>query len=533
MAKRVKKKIKADVKSLESPKTNYGRRTSDREPYLKRAREAAEKTIPSLFPKEGTSGSTTFTTPEQSFGARALNFLASKISLAIMPPNTPMCRLVPPEDILDEAQENDTLSQEILKQLTRIEQKLLRFINANQIRVAVAEGSKQLVVAGNVLFYLPPESKGVRVYKLTDYTVQRDGFGNILEIITHEKIAWATIPTENQATIQKESGKSDQKDSDQFELYTRIALVKEKEAEPYYHSYQEIDGVILEDTVNIHPFDKLPWIATRLYKVDGEDYGRGFIEEYQGDLNSLEILSGALRDLAAIAASVRILVNPMGMTDPNKLAKAANGAFVAGREEDVRAFQLNKLADLQVAKAQADSIEARLSYAFLLNSAVQRSGERVTAEEIRYVAGELESTMGGIYSILSQEFQLPLVRLLLHQMETTGEIKEMGTSLSLVDIRIITGMEALGRGQDLANLEKFVSLVVQLAQAEGIDRLKLDGILTQAANALNLDSSTLVKTDEELAAEMATQEQQAVDQAGLMAGANSMGDMAGQLLQQQ
>ncbi|UZT50437.1 head-to-tail connector protein [Enterobacter phage 04_vB_Eclo_IJM] len=35
----------------------------------------------------------------------------------------------------------------------------------------------------------------------------------------------------------------------------------------------------------------------------------------------------------------------------------------------------------------ADAIEQRLGWAFLLNSAVQRNAERVTAEEIRYVAG--------------------------------------------------------------------------------------------------------------------------------------------------
>lgn len=46
----------------------------------------------------------------------------------------------------------------------------------------------------------------------------------------------------------------------------------------------------------------------------------------------------------------------------------------------------------------------------LLNSAVQRNGERVTAEEIRYVAGELEDTLGGVYSLLSQELQLSLIR---------------------------------------------------------------------------------------------------------------------------
>ena len=50
-----------------------------------------------------------------------------------------------------------------------------------------------------------------------------------------------------------------------------------------------------------------------------------------------------------------------------------------------------------------------MSYAFLLNTAIQRDAERVTAQEIRYMAQQLETAMGGIYSLLSQEFQLPLV----------------------------------------------------------------------------------------------------------------------------
>ena len=40
----------------------------------------------------------------------------------------------------------------------------------------------------------------------------------------------------------------------------------------------------------------------------------------------------------------------------------------------------------------------------MLQSSVQRDAERVTTEEIRYLAGELEDTLSGIYSILSQDF---------------------------------------------------------------------------------------------------------------------------------
>lgn len=66
-----------------------------------------------------------------------------------------------------------------------------------------------------------------------------------------------------------------------------------------------------------------------------------------------------------------------------------------------------------------------MSFAFLLNSAVQRQGERVTAEEIRYVAGELEDTLGGVYSILAQELQLPLAKRLLNQQQAIGAMAQL------------------------------------------------------------------------------------------------------------
>ena len=42
------------------------------------------------------------------------------------------------------------------------------------------------------------------------------------------------------------------------------------------------------------PIDKSPYIPLRFNRVDGEDYGRGYVEEYYGDLKSLEGLTRAI-----------------------------------------------------------------------------------------------------------------------------------------------------------------------------------------------------------------------------------------------
>ena len=50
----------------ETAKSIYERLSSERSPYVTRAEDCATYTIPSLFPKEGANGSSTFDTPYQS-----------------------------------------------------------------------------------------------------------------------------------------------------------------------------------------------------------------------------------------------------------------------------------------------------------------------------------------------------------------------------------------------------------------------------------------------------------------------------------
>ena len=54
-----------------------------------------------------------------------------------------------------------------------------------------------------------------------------------------------------------------------------------------------------------------------------------------------------------------------------------------------------------------------LSYYTLLYNEMLKE---LRPEEIRYMASQLETALGGVYSLLSQEFQLPLVQLLMKRM---------------------------------------------------------------------------------------------------------------------
>ena len=472
-------------------KVRYDTLESERKPYVDRAEKSAKYTIPMLFPKATDGASTNFETPYQSMGARGVNNLASKLMLALFPPNAPFFRLSLGADIANALGKDSKMKATWEEALSKIEQTIMSYMETHQIRTTANEAILQLIVAGNALLFLPPAEGGMKLYRLNDYVVKRDGIGNILEIIAREKIAYGALPQEAQACID-----GDDVDPDKiFEVYTHTYLFEDN-----YQSYQEVSGNVIKGSEQTYPKDSSPWIPIRLRKMDGENYGRSFVDEYLGDLKSLESLSKSLVELAAVAANIIYLVNPNSSVRVSEISKTKSGGFVSGKAEDITTLQVNKTSDIQIAQTMAQNIEGRLSYAFLLNSAVQRNAERVTAEEIRYVANELEDTIGGIYSILSQEFQLPLVKRFMIQMERIGAIPELPQGQKGVEPQITTGIEALGRGHDLTKLDTFLQYAQVIPEAFQ-QRIKDGELLSMLATSIGIDSSSLIKTDEELAAE--------------------------------
>ena len=78
-------------------------------------------------------------------------------------------------------------------------------------------------------------------------------------------------------------------------------------------------------------------------------YGRGRVEQFLGDLKSLEGLSQALVEGSAAAAKVVFTVSPSSTTKPQTLAQAGNGAIVQGRPDDIGVVQVGKTADFRTA----------------------------------------------------------------------------------------------------------------------------------------------------------------------------------------
>lgn len=494
----------------------YSQLEGERDTFLERGREAARLTIPTLLPDEGHNASSTYSTPYQGIGARGVNNLASKLLLALLPPNSPFFRLTI-DDFDLQAIAGDNRGQ-VEEGLARIERAAMQEIEGRAIRVPTFEALKLLIVSGNALVYMP-KTGGMKVFRPDRYCVKRDAMGNALEIVIKESVSPLMLPED----IQGQLPASDTP-TKSLDLYTHVVKTKTG-----WETKQEVSGMEIPSSVGKFQADKNPFIPLRFIRIDGEDYGRGFIEEYMGDLRSLESLTRAIVQGSAASAKLLFLVRPNGTTKANQLAKAANGSFVTGDANDVSAMQVQKSGDFRVALETVRMINDRLASAFLLNSSVQRSAERVTAEEVRFMAQELETALGGVYSILSQEFQMPLINLLLGVLQANGKMPKMPKDT--VKPTVVTGIEALGRGQDLNKLATFLQYLQPLGAEVIASEMNLNDYIDRLAASLGIDTSGLIKSEEQKMQEQMAQ-QQAMQQQMLEQTAMGMAQRAAPQLAQ-
>lgn len=503
-------------------KQRYEQLIGDREPFLQRARKAAALTIPSLVLPAGASGSTSLEMPYQSLGSRGIKNLASKLLMAILPPNASFFRMRISDADIEKLFHDKNVKPKIEEALAKIERRLMLELENSNVRVAANEMFQQLAVAGNVLVDLSnKDSLRMRCILLDKYVVVRSPSGEPIDIVFVEKVNKTLIPEhvaeacgchEYNATPTNGNGTSD---NENVEVFTRV----QRESATQWRVWQEINDTLVPGSRGTYTDTNMPFIPLMMVPLPGQNYGRSHVEELYGDLKSYEELRKALVQGGAILARVVFLCNPNGITRPEDVDKAENGESIYGKIEDVQALQTNKQADFSVVQRELESLKESLSFAFLLNSAVQRNAERVTAEEIRYMAGELEAALGGVYSTLTQEFQVPLVNIVMDRLTREGQLPALPKGA--VKPSITTGLEALGRGQDLNKLNLFIQNLQPLGADVISKYLKIDAYMSMVAASIGIDSP--VRTEEEV---MQEQQQMMMMQAAQSAAPN----MAKQLI---
>ena len=497
-----------------SAKQRYDVLSSDRSQFLNEAEQASKLTLPYLIRghEEHTSGMKTLLTPYQSVGAKGVVTLASKLMLALLPVQTSFFKLQ-----LDESQLGQEMGPEIKSELdlsfAKVERIILESIASTDDRVAVHQALLHLVVGGNALVFMG--RKGLKVYPLNRFVVDRDGNGNVIEIVTKERVNKKLVEDKLPEDYLKNQVVDDTYgDHNECDVYTHVRRENNR-----FVWYQEVYGHRLKGSEGKAPEATNPWIPLRFNTVDGENYGRGRVGQFIGDLKSLEALTQALVEGSAAAAKVVFVVNPSSTTKPSTLANAGNGAIIQGRPDDVGVVQVGKTADFGTAYQMTSVLERRLSEAFLILNV--RQSERTTAEEVRMTQMELEQQLGGLFSLLTVEFLVPYLNRKLDQAQKSGDIPRLPKNI--IKPTIVAGINALGRGQDRDALTQFLTVLAQTLGPEAIGQfINTDEVIKRFAAAQGIDVLNLVKSMQELQAE----QQQVMAQQQEMMAQQQMPQMA-------
>ena len=491
-------------------KSRYDNLSSYRSQFLDTAVECSKLTIPYLIQRdEFRVTHQVLKQPWQSVGAKGVVTLASKLMLSLLPPQTTFFKLQVRDDKLGTDLPADIRSELDLS-FAKMERMVMDSIAASSDRVVVHQALKHLVVGGNALIYMGKE--GLKHYPLNRYVVDRDGNGNVIEIVTKELINKNLLPKEilNDTPPVTEESFSTENDA---EVYTHVRLDNNR-----WLWHQEVYGKKIPGSDSKAPVDASPWLVLRFNSVDGENYGRGRVEEFLGDLKSLDALSQALVEGSAAAAKVVFVVSPSSTTKAQTLAKAGNGAIVQGRPDDIGVIQVGKTADFNTAMSMMQQLERRLSEAFLILNV--RQSERTTAEEVRLTQLELEQQLGGLFSLLTVEFLLPYLNRKLLVLQRSGQLPKIPKDL--VNPTIVAGINALGRGQDRESLTSFIMTIAQTLGPDALMQyINADEAIKRLAAAQGIDVLNLVKSmeqiqQEQMDAAQAQEDQIMMQQAGSM-----------------
>lgn len=513
--------------------------TADREQFLDMGRQAALLTLPYLLTEEGMTQGGRLHTPWQSVGAKGVNVLASKLMLSLFPLNTTFFKLQVNDGELGKIPNvTPEVRSDIDLSLAKMERVVMQDISESTDRVQLHAAMKHLVVTGNALVYAG--KKALKIYPLDRYVVVRDGNGTPIEIITKEIVSRTLLPKEFQTASPEKDVNAVGEDGPKFGVASASNKGQSEDAVVYtcveledgqHKWHQECDGKVIPGSRSNSPVKTSPWMPLRFNVVDGESYGRGRVEEFIGDLKSLETLMRALVEGSAAAAKVVFLVSPSATTKPQSLARAQNGAIIQGRPDDVGVVQVGKTADFRTVQDMINNLTQRLSDAFLVLQV--RQSERTTAEEVRATQQELNEQLGGIFGNLTSELLQPYLSRKLSILSKAKKLPALPKGIVIPTV--VAGVHGIGRGQDRIALLEFMTTVAQGLGPEALAQyINPSEFLKRLAAASGIQVLGLIKTEEELAGEAQQQSEQAQQMALLQqAGQLAKSPMAEQMMNPQ
>lgn len=486
--------------------------TATRSAMVSRKEAQAAATIPSVLPDSNYNvENEALTNGATSLGAQGATNIVNKLMLAMFAPGISFMKLT-----LDEQYKTELMAEMGLQDdsvLTDIlvagEKAAMTAFEQSGSRPALFEGLASLTCVGDVMMDLSDKEQ-ISFITIHDYAVKRNRKGRVIRQVHREKTTVQDLEKEAQEEYRRAMPFC--KHDDEVTIYTVVKLVR-----GMYRSTVWVDDVQLSQrhsgkwTPENMPFRALTWRLPM-----GQSYGVSLAEDYSNDLGTHDMISEALADGAVLASQFRWACNPSGLTQPEDVEGSRNGAVIPANKADLDLVFANIGQQLATVIQIEDVYARRIGRGFLMNTAVTRNAERVTVEEVRIQAQELETSLGGVYSRLAIDMQAPIARWMLR----AADISVKGTKIKPT---VITGLDALSRSAELERLMGFLSDVSALSNIppETREMLNEEPIISAIAAGRGISRKEYVATTDVIAERRQAREQEMANRQAVQAGVNA------------
>ena len=494
----------------------YSRLAGDRSTALQTARECARLADPAMMAPAGSEyGNSTFNQtaklPQnyQSIISRGANNMAGLLAMTTFPPGISFFAQalrpdyeynpnVPPQAINQYLQ---ALFVQDLRVMSELEQ-----AGADSrggvpgFRTAGFKAASQFIITGESMERFEDDLR-LTTLRREQYVVRRDSCGDILTIIVIEP---KDIREFDDATLAKmKLSAKEIKDlgtkfpEERYEdLYT---LVEWHEDTKKWVTCQQCRGVeIAESQDNLSRYISTPYTIR-----PGFHYGTGLIEMMLGDGKTLDELALRMNQFAELGSRHLWAIDETSNTREEDF-ELPNGRMIrarvsGGQIQDVAPLRTDKLSDFTVVEKTMNRVRDDVGASMLLKSEAIRNSERTTATEVVAVMRELDYATGPVRAMVSEKQQVPKAAYALHALRSRRKNMFPMADTKLVKVQAVTGLDAIARQKQAADLMEVASLAIQLGQP-GIDAIHMDIVIDAMARLKGLHIPGLIKTPEEKAA---------------------------------
>ncbi len=514
-----------------STKERYNALATVRQPYLDRAEKYSKVSLRYIMPenRETDSESTGAYTEQQldfsSTGADNVNHLSNIYALTMFPPNRSFFKLMPKPDF--DTESAGVPLPELESMLSKAEREARWLFETKYGRPSILELFRHLIVTGNSLLYYPDEGN-TQTYALDQYVVSRSLDGTVTEIITKDSKSIQSLDPELRQKVLAELEIAEDVDLHKISVNLYTHIQPDPDNEQVFKVSQSVESVPLDNTWSMQK-DKSRWIPQVWNLTRREPYGRGLVEDHYGTMYSINVLEEALTTGAASMSDIKHLVEPGSVLDVGQMNSAPAGTYHYGAKDDVNTIDKGDSRVLEVISNIIDRKTRSIGKAFMSLSSQMRDKERVTAEENRLRAQELEKAHGGVFGTIALNLQAPLAVLLLDDLNVN--LKNSG-----FEAVIVSGLDAMGR---VGENEKILQLLNDLSMFNQLPeplqaRFKYSDTVTLLANGRDVDVSKIIYSEEEYAQiQQAQAEQQAQQQAQEQLMAKASPEQIAQGMQEQ